>query len=381
MGSSLQYWSRLLLAAVVYLTTTGFRPVGLSDGEPSPITVTPAAADRLVGPPPPTLSARAALLVDDLTGQPMLAIRAGDRLPPASITKLMTALLVAESGRYFDSITIQGADLIGGSTMGLVNGESLAARDLLDGLLLPSGNDAAMALARHFGNRLPGPGRPVARFVAQMNQRAADLGLTDTTFRNPSGLDEPGQVSSANDLARLTRVVMRQPVLAQIVAQPSVQVQGARRAYALRSTNQLLGHYAGTLGVKTGTTDAAGECLVALIERQGQRVIAVVLGSTDRYSDTMSLVDWGFDNFKWLEPPLAVVELAAKPGQQALLGPRPSILLPAGQVQFVEHRLLLAGTEPTNGSALETLVLGRRVAVQPVQIFVPGRTVRPQPGW
>ena len=188
---------RLALTLILFVATAGFRPAGLTDGETPPTVVTNAAAAVIAEPPRPAVGARAALLVDADSGQMLFEQGATEPLPPASTTKLMTALLAVESGRYFDPVTIEAADLVGGSSMGLTTGETLNLRDLLDGLLIASGNDAAYAVARHLGARVPGPGRPVARFVARMNARAAELGMRGATFRNPEGLDEPGHLMSA----------------------------------------------------------------------------------------------------------------------------------------------------------------------------------------
>jgi D-alanyl-D-alanine carboxypeptidase (penicillin-binding protein 5/6) len=373
--------SRLLLVGAFFVCTAGFRPVGLADEGQPPTVVTAGRLAALAEAPQPTLGARAAILLDSDSGQILYAHRAGERLAPASTTKLMTALLVVESGRYIEPVTIEPEDLVGGSAMGLASGETLTVRDLLDGLLLVSGNDAAYALARHVGRSLPGSGRPLERFIARMNARADELGLHDTAFRNPEGLDAAGHYSSAADLAALARAALRQPVIAQLVATAGTTVQTSRRAYPLRNTNQLLGTYPGALGVKTGTTDAAGECLIALVERQGQRLLAVILGSGDRYADTASLIDWGFEQHRWLAPSPALAEAAARPGWSVALAPQPAVAVPAHQVQFVAYRLRQPDRLPTRGPMLEVVVLDRLLARYPIVMVPLGRTGRPYPGW
>ena len=372
---------RLLLVALVFVVTAGFRPAGLTDGGLPPSVLTASAADAVAGPAPAPVGARAAVLLDYASGQVLFEQRAAEPLPPASTTKLMTALLAAESGRYFDPVTIEAADLVGGSSMGLSAGETINLRDLLDGLLIVSGNDAARAIARHLGARLPGTDRPVARFVARMNARAAELGLRATTFRNPEGLDEPGHRMSARDLATLALAALRQPVIAQIVATPATTVRSSKRAYALRATNQLLGRYPGALGVKTGTTDAAGECLVALVEQDGHRLLAVVLGSADRYADATALVEWGFGQHHWLTIPEARADAAAPPGWVANLAPGPPVVAPAAQVQFVEYRLRLTMPGQAPGGSVEVVLFDRTLARRPVAVAPLGRSTRPQPGW
>ena len=343
--------------------------------------MTNAAAAVIAEPPRPAVGARAALLVDADFGQTLFEQGATEPLPPASTTKLMTALLAVESGRYFDPVTIEAADLIGGSSMGLTAGETLNLRDLLDGLLIASGNDAAYAVARHLGAREPGPGRPVARFVARMNARAAELGMRGATFRNPEGLDEPGHLMSAVDLALLARAALRQPVIAQIVATPATTVRSSKRAYALRSTNLLLGSFPGAIGVKTGTTDAAGECLVALVERDGRRLLSVLLGSGDRYAETVGLIEWGFANHRWVELPPALAESAAPRGWVASLAPGPPVAVPATQVQFIDYRLRLTPPGHAPGGTVAMLLFERTLAERPIALAPLGRTTRSRPGW
>jgi D-alanyl-D-alanine carboxypeptidase (penicillin-binding protein 5/6) len=370
----------LLLVGLLLIVPTGYRPAGLSDGGSPEVTLSLDDIEQLLNPAGPAIEARAAMLLDDASGQVLYAHQAADRLAPASITKLMTALLVVERGRYFDQVTIEAADLVGGSTMGLARGETLTVRDLLDGALVGSGNDAAYALARHAGARLPGPGQPLTRFVGAMNARASQLGLADTAFRNPAGFDAEGHYSTARDLALLARAALRQPVIAQIVATHTATVQATQRTYTLRNTNQLIGVMPGALGVKTGTTDDAGECLIALVERDGHRLLSVVLGSADRYADTTAVIDWGFAGHRWLHPPAALVETATPAGWSASLATGSPVVVPVAQVQFIRYRvdLTLVGRP---GGELVTSVFDRVVARRSILLSPLGRTVRPQPGW
>lgn len=372
---------KLALVALVFVLTTGFRPVGLIDGGTPPAVVTAARAEAVAESPQPAVSARGAILIDAASGQVLFAEHTTERLAPASTTKLMTALLAVESGRYFDSVTIAGSDLVGGSSMGLTAGETITFRDLLDGLLIVSGNDAANAIARYLGARLPGSGKPVARFVARMNARAAELGLRGTTFKNPEGLDAPGHLVTTADLATLALAALREPVIAQIVATPAATVHSNKRTYTLRSTNLLLGRMPGALGVKTGTTDAGGECLVALVERDGRRLLAVVLGSADRYADATTLIEWGFGQHQWLTIPAALADAAAPPGWTANLVAGPPVAVPSAQVQFVEYRLRLNPPGVAPGGTLDVVLFERTIATRPVALAPLGRTVRPRPGW
>ena len=231
---------------------------------------------------PPELTARSFLLFDEESQQVIFRQEETLPLPPASLTKLMTALLVFEQASLTDTVTIVAEDVVGGtsSTMGLRPGEVVTVEDLLWGLLVPSGNDAALALARHVSGS-------VDAFVQRMNERATELGLRQSRFANPHGLDADGQVSSAADLLAITQRLLGYPLFATIVATPRTTVAG----HALRNTNELLGTLEGAVGVKTGTTSQAGQCLIARVERNGQKVLIVLLGSQDRYGEVAQLLD------------------------------------------------------------------------------------------
>jgi serine-type D-Ala-D-Ala carboxypeptidase (penicillin-binding protein 5/6) len=186
-------------------------------------------------------------------------------------------------------VVVRGADLVGGATMGLQPGERLTVAELLRGLLIPSGNDAATALARHSAGS-------VEAFVAQMNQRAAQLGLTQTHFVNPHGLDEPGHLTSATDLLTITRQVLTYPLVQEIVATSEAVVAG----HPLRNTNEFLVTDPRVDGVKTGTSDAAGQCLIASFVQNGHRILLIVLGSQDRYTDARALYAHYQTHYQWV---------------------------------------------------------------------------------
>ena len=238
----------------------------------------------------PTLSAPAYLLYDVDGEQLLLAHNAAAALPPASLTKLMTALLVLEKGDLQAVVTVQGSDLVGGSAMGLQAGERRTVEELLWGLLIASGNDAATALARYTAGS-------VAAFVTQMNERAAQLGLTQTHYANPHGLDAEGHVSSVADLLRLVQRTWDYPLFRQIVGTASTTIAG----HALRNTNELLGTYTGANGIKTGTTDRGGECLIAGFQHNGHQIFGIVLGSSDRYADMRALDGYYQATYHWLD--------------------------------------------------------------------------------
>jgi len=250
---------------------------------------------------PPAVTCAAWVVADAATGDVVMAHEADAARSPASIVKVMTALLVLEAaadrpGMLDEALVVSDrAGTETGSSAGLRPGDSAPVRDLLYGLMLPSGNDAAVALAEHVGRRL-GPGDPLAEFVAAMNRRAAALGLAATTYANPHGKTAAGAGSTARDTARLVREALRLDLFREIVATRErkatlANAAGYSRELVWRNTNRLLG-IEGYTGVKTGTTHAAGCCLAAHGERGGRGIIVVVLGSTStesRYADTRNL--------------------------------------------------------------------------------------------
>ena len=262
--------------------------------------VTCAPAAHAAAPP---VSARAFLVEDGTTGE-VLARRADRaRLPIASITKLMTALLTLERARLSDVVTVDApAAGVGESSIHLRAGERLTVHDLLEGALIQSANDAADALADYVG------GGSTARFVALMNHRAAALGLTGTHFVRPDGLDAAGHVSTAYDVTRLARLAMRKTAVRAIVRQRTATISGGR---TLHTWNDLLGSFPGLVGVKTGHTAGAGWCEVAAARRGGVTVYATVLGSptrSQRNADVAALLRWGFAQYRpaWVIAPRRV---------------------------------------------------------------------------
>lgn len=242
-------------------------------------------ADRFPG------AAAAYVVVAD--GAPVWGSRVDARLPPASLTKLMTALLAAEQLADEDLVQVSAkAARAGGARMGLAAGTRIAAAELLAGLLIRSGNDACVALAERLsGNE--------SAFVARMNRRARELGLANTHFANACGFDGPAHYASAADLAALAQRVLAEPRLARLVAtREHVAVDHAGRRYALASTNVLLGLVPGMNGIKTGFTNRAGRCLVVSVERDGHRVLVVLLGGTDRWWDAVAMVEQAFEQIR-----------------------------------------------------------------------------------
>jgi D-alanyl-D-alanine carboxypeptidase (penicillin-binding protein 5/6) len=246
---------------------------------------------------PPALSAPGALLADLDTGQVLYSKDPDSRRPIASLTKIMTGLLVLERSQPSDIVTvgedasIPEDDRAGISALGLEVGEQISVEHLLYALLLQSANDAAVALADHVSGSVP-------RFVNAMNRRAAALGMRHTRFRSPNGLDDRGY-STARDLMTLTRAAMAIPAFDTIVATQfhTIPAPGGSKRH-VQNRDVMLWLYEGATGVKTGYTSRAGYCVVATAERDGRRLVAVVLGAPgDAFSDAAALLDHGFAAF------------------------------------------------------------------------------------
>lgn len=223
-------------------------------------------------------------------GRPVFAHAPARRLPMASLTKIMTALLVLETCRLGDVVTVgRAAAAESGARLGLRAGDRMSVGELLAAALLRSANDACRALAEHAGG-------DERRFVAMMNRRAAALGLRNTRFGNACGHDQEGHFTTAADLARLSETALANATFAQMVSLVSGEVGTAdgRRTFVLENSNAIVGRYAGAKGVKTGSTDNAGKCLVALAERNGTRVLLVLLDAPDRWWTAVGMMDRAF---------------------------------------------------------------------------------------
>lgn len=251
----------------------------------------PLPLGRLPTPPPPPVSAPAWIVFDDTFGVTLAAANPDERRPMASTTKIMTAL-VALDAEDREIVVSERAASAGEAEIGLVAGERLTLAELLPGLLVRSANDAAIAVAE-------GVAGSVEAFVARMNERADELGLENTHFANPHGLDAPGHYSSPADLLTLARTAMRDPRFVRIVRSTEAAFppapDGAPRS--ARTTNHLLEDYPGAIGVKTGFTAGAGLVLVGAAERDGRRIYAVVMGSEGERGhirDVSLLLDYAF---------------------------------------------------------------------------------------
>ncbi len=250
----------------------------------------------------PLVVARHWVIMEAADGTVVAEQAARESVAIASLTKVMTALVALERGSLDMRVTIVPEDLVGGSSAGLVAGQTVTLRTLLYGLLLRSGNDAAMAIARGVGGspEVEDP-RARQRFIDWMNQKSAELGLRDTHFVNPHGLDEPGHLSSVLDMARLTRVALTDARFVEIFGAREYRGEG----FTWRHTNKLPERYPGVIGGKTGWTDAAGLCLIEVAERAGYTLIVVLTGSTFEswYDDAAKLLDFGWIKVDPLDGP------------------------------------------------------------------------------
>lgn len=254
-----------------------------------------AHAQEKTDPTSPEIAAQSAIVVEYPSGRILYTKNEHERMPPASLTKIMTAILALEYGSPDDVVTATPDDIVGESAMGLVAGEQQTMHNLMYGMLLPSGNDAAMTIARHIGSTVgagitDGATDPIGRFAVMMNIRAQQLGLLDTHFLNPHGLDTEGHYSTAYDLASMSWYALHIPEFNAVVSQSSYDAPG----HPLLNTNEMLTRYAGADGIKTGWTDGCGLCLVTSASRDGHRLISVVLNDSTWWSDSATILDYGF---------------------------------------------------------------------------------------
>jgi len=272
----------------------------------------------------PTVTAQYAVVVDADTGKVLFDKSMDVPTAPASLTKIFTAIYALESAPIDRTLTVVPSDVVGESSMGLAAGNTISLETALYGMLLPSGNDAAMTVAQNLG-AMPGdtPAQSVARYVGWENDMASRLGLSQTHLVNPHGLDQPGHVTSAHDLAGITMFALKNAEFRKIIGSQHYSGDG----FQLSQANRLLGNYPGLIGGKTGITDKAGYSLVEAANRNGQTIIAVVLDSTeaDWYNDATVLLDYGFSavNSGQLAGDLPTIALSPVVIQQGTQGVAP----------------------------------------------------------
>jgi D-alanyl-D-alanine carboxypeptidase/D-alanyl-D-alanine carboxypeptidase (penicillin-binding protein 5/6) len=255
----------------------------------------------------PAVSAKAAVLMDARSGKVIFGKNEKDKLPVASTTKILTTLLMLESGNLETEFEMGSEILVEGSSMGLLEGDLVSKRDLCYGMMLPSGNDAANATAYILGGGTAG-------FSELMNRRAASIGMSDSHFITPSGLHAANHYSTAYDMGLLTRAALQNPDFAEIAKTESIKLKYGNPPYArwLSNSNKLLTLYDGCIGVKTGFTDEAGRCLVSAAERGGVKLICVTLNAPNDWADHRKLLDYGFELVKPVEVDINLSELDSK---------------------------------------------------------------------
>jgi D-alanyl-D-alanine carboxypeptidase len=246
----------------------------------------------------PIIEAKSAIVVDVDTGAILYKKNAFERLPIASITKLMTAIITLENQENIYEFTKVPSTVnqIGGSSMHLVPYEQVKTVDLLKGLLLPSGNDAAFTLAQKVAGS-------TAKFVEMMNEKAKSLGLIDTSFANPMGFDDEDNFSTAYEVTLLAKESLKHDIIKKITSMPKATVfsRTGKFEHEMYNTNKLLNSYLDVRGLKTGRTDEAGASLSAYADHRGHEIISVVLNSPNRFQETKVLLDWVYQSYTWPE--------------------------------------------------------------------------------
>ncbi|HEX7017355.1 MAG TPA: D-alanyl-D-alanine carboxypeptidase [Patescibacteria group bacterium] len=242
----------------------------------------------------PLISAPAAIVIDLPSASILYDKHAHDYRHPASTAKLMTALVARRSFSGDHTFTVKSEAYTNGTTVGFTPGMVISLEDTLKGLLIQSGNDAAFLLANNFSGGY-------SAFVQEMNQTAQALHLGQTSYTNPSGLDEPNQVTTPFDLSVLTREVLKDEFLAATVATPSATIRdlSSGQRFQVYTTNRLLTPTSPYRGVKTGTTELAGEVLVSRYQAEERDLLLIVMGSQDRYQDTQALTEWVLSQYRW----------------------------------------------------------------------------------
>lgn len=252
----------------------------------------------------PVIQAKAAIAIDMKSGLILYGKNINNPLPIASISKLMTGIIILEENTPDEIVTIsKNAAKTGGSEAGLIAGEKMTIENLLYALLLPSGNDAAVALAEHNSQN-------IKNFVKKMNKKSRLIGLNSTSFINPTGLDEKNSISkikntnlsSAYDLGILAQYAYKKKFIQDTVKKKTYEIYSTDKKirHQLVNKNELLKSYFKVLGLKTGTTEQAGECLAAIIENNGgNSILTIVLNSPNRYNESKILADWVFRSYNW----------------------------------------------------------------------------------
>ena len=289
------------------------------------------------------LRTRSAILMEASTGQILYEMNADEPLAPASVTKIMSLLLVVEAvdaGKINldDMVTTSAhAASMGGSQIWLEVNEQMSVDDLLKAACIASANDATVALGEHMAGSEEG-------FVALMNERAQELGMNNTVFKNASGLDEEGHVTTARDVALMSQAILEHDIIKEYSSVWMDTLRGGETG--LVNTNKLVRFYPGSTGLKTGTTSNAGHCLSATAQRDGMELIAVVMGSEnsdDRFNAARKLLDYGFANYQLMTISITeqdLPQIPVKNGVDEFIAFKPfdapSVLIPKGKADSIE---------------------------------------------
>lgn len=276
-------------------------------------------------PSEPSVSAVSAVLINADTGGTIFEKNADEKRAVASTTKIMTALLTLESGQLDRRFTVDSMAIrVEGTSMGLREGDIVTRRALCYGMLLPSGNDASNAAAVNISGSL-------SAFAKKMNEKAAQLGMNDSHFVTPSGLDAPEHYSTARDMAKLTRAALKNEDFRAICGLTSATLEFGNPPYSrtLYNSNKLLKQYEGCIGVKTGFTDNARRCLVSAAERDGVTLIAVTLNAPDDWNDHKKLFDYGFSmvNSQEISPESVSVDIVGGTVREVTAAPESSAVV------------------------------------------------------
>jgi D-alanyl-D-alanine carboxypeptidase (penicillin-binding protein 5/6) len=247
---------------------------------------------------PLEITAKSAIVVDVDSAVIMYQKDPDIKLHPASTTKIMTAMIALDEYSLDEVVTIDNENFSIGNKSHIMSGEKLSVESLLYALLVSSGNDAALALAQHHP-------KGYVEFINLMNQKAKDLHLVNSNFSNVSGVEQPTHYTTARDLSLLTKEAIKNPIFSNMVSQKEIVITSidGNISHSLTNTNQLLDQVEGVMGVKTGWTYLAGECLVTFVSREGREIITVVLASDDRFQESEKLINWSYNNYTWIPFP------------------------------------------------------------------------------
>lgn len=325
------------------------------------------------------ISARSAVVLDGLTGKTLFEQNADEILPMASTTKIMTALVALENGDLDRVYTVKKEyTLVEGSSMYLREGEKISLRDTLYGLMLMSGNDAALAIAGECGGQ--------EQFIQAMNDKALELGLANTHFDNPNGLDSENHHTTARELAKLTAYAMENEEFRKIVGTQSYTMEGR----TMTNHNKLLRLYPDAVGVKTGFTSRSGRCLVSAAERHGRRLIAVTLHDPDDWNDHISMLESAFAQFQEYtlhHEGQALGEVPCEGGNRAVLPYRAQHTLTcwltpeeydALEIQITGSRFVYAPTVSGDDYGVISYLLNGRTLMQDALLFSQNASMLPE---